>query len=82
MIGVVNTIPQLDAKIVTEQYQSEAFQEQRLNLFINGAITIVTIGLAISVSFVIARSISDPISSLVITAEQVAGWLKYTLNFN
>jgi GAF domain-containing protein/HAMP domain-containing protein len=72
VIGSHTWLPQIDAVLILEQRQSEAFESLNFALSIDGVISIITSLVAISFAVAFTRSISVPIKELSETASLVS----------
>jgi GAF domain-containing protein len=72
VIGVYRWLPELQAALLAEQYQSEAFGATYAALGVNVGVALVFVLLAVGVSLLVARGIATPLSNLTETATQIA----------
>lgn len=73
VFGACRWLPELQAVLVAERYQAEVFAPVYSWIAINLAAAFVCVLLAGIVSFVYARTITNPISELADTATRIAG---------
>lgn len=73
VFGVYRWLPDLKVVLAVEQTFAEAFEGILLELAVNAGIALVAVLLAVGASFLITRSITQPLVGLVETASQIAG---------
>jgi GAF domain-containing protein/HAMP domain-containing protein len=71
VVGVYTWIPSLQAALITEMDQSEAFGQLQYILIVNIVSALIAAALAFFGSLITVRTISSPLNSLVVTAKQV-----------
>ena len=71
VIGAYTWIPELQAVLIIEQSEQEAFRSLRLNLFITSAIAIITLAVTITIATITAQNLSEPIQTLSQDAARV-----------
>jgi signal transduction histidine kinase len=72
VVGVYRWQPDLRAVLAVEQSLSEAFQAIFLNMAVSAGIALIAVLLAMGASFLLARSITNPLVQLVETASSIA----------
>ncbi len=72
VVGVYLWQSQLGMELLVEQDQVEVFQGVFTTLFLNGGIALLAVVIAVTVSLLVAGSISRPLVNLVRTASQIA----------
>jgi len=72
VVGVYHWLPELQAVLMAEQEQSEAFRPTYTMLGVIGGIALAAVLVAMAVSLRITRSIATPLASLAETATQIA----------
>jgi len=72
VIGVYRWYPPLNIVLLAEQEQSESFRPIFAAMWLNVGITILAVGIAFMVSFIITKSIATPITNLSKVARQIA----------
>jgi len=72
VVGVYHWLPELQAALVAEQDQAEAFKAIYSTLVIDLSVALVSVLFAVGVSLFITRSIANPLAELAETATQIA----------
>jgi GAF domain-containing protein len=73
VVGTYRWLPDLEASLLGEQSQTEAFGAVYGTLAISAGVSVLFVLLAVGASLLITRSIADPLAALVDTATQIAG---------
>jgi len=73
VLGAYRSLPELGTVLMAEQDRSEALQAITTMLVANGSIALIVAIVSVVVSLSITRSIADPLASLGVTAERIAG---------
>jgi len=72
VVGAYHWLPRLEAVLLAEQTQAEAFQPMFISLGVIGGLTLFMLALAAGAALLITRSIAIPLADLTRTAAQIA----------
>jgi GAF domain-containing protein len=73
VVGVYHRVPGIDAVLVVEQQQSEAFAPIIGSLVVSLGVAVSAVLIAVIASLLVTRSIAEPLSALTETATVIAG---------
>ncbi len=73
VLGVYRWLPEMQAALLAEQSQAEAFATTFQNLWLSLSLTFVTLLIAIGAAIMVTRSIATPLEHLTFAATRVAG---------
>ncbi len=72
VIGVYHWLPQLQATLLAEQDEEEAFSVLNTAFYLDGIIIFIALLLALVATFVFTKGVTDPMVNLAKTAEEIA----------